>query len=262
MIKKTVIVLSGLFLLLMSAPLVQAEGTKIEIEVRPWMTDLEVNVKVSAGSGEAEVGTGTELDFKHDLDIRDEDFIDLRAIYQVTSRSKIRFSYVRMDFDGEKTLAKALNFKGRTFAAGLRVQTGLDVKLIRLAWIRQMINKKYFQIDGIVEVKGLSIVTNLHAPSTEVNQRDTSATVIPTFGVAVNVKPFSVINLFGEFTGLYLDQDDYGFTYDAEAGIRIIPFEHVNIIAGFRILKIDLEDAPDFAKIGLEGPFMSVVVRF
>ncbi len=265
MIKKTVIVLSGLFLLLMSAPLVQAvgdstlrEGTKIEIEVRPWVTDLESNIKISSGDSEG----GTELDFKHDLNVGDDDFVDVRVSYQATSRSKIRLSYVQMDFSGEKTLAQALSFGGRTFAVGSRVETGLDAELIRLAWIRQMINKEYFQIDGIVEVKGLSLVVNMHVPSTEVNQRDTSTLVVPTVGVAVNVKPFSVINVFGEVTGLYIDQGEYGYTYDAEAGIRIIPFEHVNIIGGYRVLKINLEDAPDFAKLRLEGPFISVVVRF
>ncbi len=264
-VKKTVIILSGLFLLLIQNSLAQAvgdstlrEGAKIEIEVRPWVTDLEVNIKVSSGHSDG----GTELDFKHDLNIGDDDFVDVRVSYQATSRSKIRLSYVQMDFDGEKTLAKTLRFGGITFAAGSRVLTGLDLGLIKLAWIRQMINKKYFQIDGMVEVKGMSIVTNLHAPSTEVNERDTSTMAVPTVGVAVNVKPFSVINVFGEVTGLYIDQDEYGYIYDAEAGIRIIPFKHVNIIGGYRVLKINLEDAPDFAKIRLEGPFMSVVVRF
>jgi len=257
MTKKLLVLLICVFLLLLFSSLSSAEGPKLEFEARLWKAELVAMAKVSSSTSE-----GNELDFKNDLGIADRDIIDGKITWHIASKSKLKFSYTQMAFNGDKTVSRNLRFGEETFSSNSRIITDFDVKLLKIAWIYQFIDEKYFKIGPLFELKGIWIDTSLYTPSTETKQSDNLTTGIPALGAAVNITPFKFIDLFGEASGLYLDEERYGYTYDVEAGVRITPFEHISITSGYRVIELNAEDVPDYAKFKLEGPFFGALLRF
>jgi len=75
---------------------------KLEFEGRFWFTDLEGKVKVT------EADIGTDVDFKKDLDIKDEGYPEVRLTWYTGKKSKIRLAYTQVGYEGEADLQRTI----------------------------------------------------------------------------------------------------------------------------------------------------------
>ncbi|GBE04727.1 MAG TPA: hypothetical protein ENG95_04900 [Nitrospirae bacterium] len=259
MMKKIPCLLLGMLLLALIPSVATAadEGIGLEFEVLPWYTDLEFNSKLSTLTSD-----GSDLDHKSALKLGDETLINWRLTWRINPDHTLRFSYIGVDFEGNTIISKNLTLEGQSFAAGSRLVTDIDFSLLEFSWIWNFLSDKYISIGTLVEVKGLFMDTELFDPVSLVKQQDELTTAIPFFGIAVSSEPFKFINIFGEASGIYVDQKNYGYAYDAEAGIKIIPLDYVTISGGYRILRINAEDVPDYLDFEIQGPFVSLGIRF
>ncbi len=259
--KKIVLLLIGIFLLSVIPSTALAKSSKFEFEVRHWQTNLTLTSKVSSSNF-----AGSELDFKRDLNIKEEDVVDWRIAWHPGTESTLRLSFMRMFLNGNNVISQNMHFGGKTFSSGSRVLTEFNVRIVRLAWIWQFIDEKDFKIGPLLEVRGLFIDTALESPGSVSKQSDSLTAAIPVIGVAIDTSPFEesfdFIGFFGEISGLYIDENQYGYTYDIEAGVRVTPFEHLSIIGGYRVFVISAEDEPDFARFKLNGPFFGAKLEF
>ncbi|MEW6101862.1 MAG: hypothetical protein AB1481_06180 [Candidatus Omnitrophota bacterium] len=233
-----------------------AQEPTVEFEGRYWITDLDAEVKaVSSGVGE-------KFDLKSDLGIDDEDFPEGRFYWHTGPNSKIRLSYTQADFDGDQNATQTIQFEGQTFTVGTRVISGLDIKYFGIGWIWQFLNlsEDKIKIGSIVEVKGLSAEVSLDAPTLGVSESEEFFGGLPTVGLALDISPIDKIKLFAEVSGI--GAGDLGYFFDTEAGIKIMPFKHFSIIAGYRAIGIKAEDDPDFVKFDLNGPFFGATLKF
>ncbi len=94
---------------------------RVEFEGRYWITDLTAEAKVT------ESGIGTDIDFKDDLGLKDENFPDVRFTWYTGPKSKLRLAYTQVAYDGDKNIEETIEFGGETYTAGTRVITDLDV---------------------------------------------------------------------------------------------------------------------------------------
>jgi hypothetical protein len=83
---------------------------------------------------------------------------------------------------------------------------------------------------------------------------------LPTLGVALDIRHHRILNIFGEASGM--TAGSYGYTYDAEAGIKLIPIKILSLVGGYRIMEFKAENDPDYAKVRVHGPFVGATVRF
>jgi hypothetical protein len=230
----------------------------LEFEGRYWFTTLKGNVKVTLN----DIGTGVDL--KRDLDIDDEGYPELRLTWYTGPKSKIRLAYTQADYEGDKNLTKTIEFNGETYHVGTRVETDFDLRYIRLGWAWQFINvgKGFLKLGTLVEAKGFWGKAAIEAPdlAIPVKKSENFYFVLPTIGLALDINPHRMLNIFAEGSGMYAGS--YGYMYDAEAGIKLIPIKILSILAGYRILEFKAGNDPDYAKVRVYGPFVGVTVRF
>lgn len=250
-------VLLGIAILVIGHGVASAEPL-IELEGRYWIADVSASARVKSGSV-----PGTDIDFKDDLGLGAESLPELRLTVFTGLNSKIRLDYTRVSFDAEKTLAKDIQFSGKTFTANTRVATELDVNYVRLGWAWQfltiptkvkfgpLLEAKAFLVDASLKTRGLT-------PSLRESQ--TFLIGLPTVGLALDVSPHEIINLFAEASGL--PAGDFGHFVDAEAGIKLIPLKNLTISGGYRVFEIRAGASSNFARLRLFGPFVGASLRF
>jgi len=233
-------------------------GPKVEFEGRYWFTDLTAKAKVT------ESGIGTEVDFKADLGIKDEDFPEGRFTWYTGPNSKLRLAYTQVAYSGDKNIERTIEFGGKTYTAGTRVITDLDAKYLRLGWAWQFINiaEGMVKLGTLLEAKGLLMETSLEAPNLTPPIKESARFrgVLPTIGAALDINPHKVVNVFAEISGLYAGK--YGYFLDGEAGVKIILIKNLSVVGGYRILDFKGEDDPDFGKLEILGPFVGATLRF
>jgi hypothetical protein len=234
------------------------KGPTLELEGRYWITDLKGRIKVT------EAHLGTDIDFKRDLGIKDENFPEARLTWYTGPKSKIRLAYTQAGFEGDENVDRTIEFHGRTYTVGTRVETDLKVKYLRLGWAWQFIDigKGAVKLGTLLEGKGFWIKASLDAPdlSPPVKESKKFLFGLPTIGVALDINPHKIVNIFGEVSGL--PAGSYGYVYDAEAGIKLIPVKFLSIIGGYRIFDVKARDDPDYGKLRFHGPFGGVTLRF
>jgi hypothetical protein len=230
----------------------------LELEGRYWFTNLKGNVKVT------EDGIGTNIDLKDALRIEDEGYPEVRLTWYIGPKSKIRAAYTQVSYDGDTNLQETIEFNGQTYNTGTRVETDLDIKYLRLGWAWQFINvgKGKVKLGTLVEGKIFWIKGSLEAPdlSSPVKESEKFVFGLPTIGLAFDLNPHRMWNIFAEGSGMYAGS--YGYTYEAEAGIKLIPIKILSILGGYRILEFKGKVEEAHAKARIYGPFVGVTVRF
>jgi hypothetical protein len=231
--------------------------TKVEIEGRYWITDLESDIKTTIN----EI-VGTDIDLKEDLGISDEDIPEARITLKITKNNKLRAAYTQIQYSGDKNIERTITFDGNSYTVGTPVESNLDVKYLRLGWLWQFINiaDETIKLGPMFEIKGLSADAALNAPQLGLSASETFTGAFPTFGGGLDINPHKKINIFAEISGISLG--NYGHFFDAEAGIKLIPIKNFTIAAGYRLFDLKIEDDPDYAKIKIKGPFLSGSFRF
>ena len=235
-----------------------AQQNKVEFEGRYWISELDAKAKVVSNS------VGTDFDFQSDLGLGDEDFTEGRIYWNASKNSKIRLAYTEIGYSGSKNITESIEFDGKTYSIGALVNTELDLTYFKLGWIWQRLSflDNTIKVGTLLEAKGLMADVSLAAPN-ELPSISESADFIgglPTFGVAVNLLPMEQLDVFFEISGL--PAGDFGYFFDAEVGVKYIPFKNFSIIAGYRMIDIKAEDDPDFVEIEISGPFIGGTLRF
>lgn len=231
----------------------------IELEGRYWFTELQGKIKVTDSNG-----IGTDIDLKDDLGIKDEGIPELRLTWYPGKKSKIWAAYAQVGYEGDENIQKTIEFNGVTYPLAARVTTDVDIQYLNLAWAWQFINidNGFFKLGTLLEAKVLWVKASLEAPdlSPPVKESDKFVFGLPTLGVALDFNPHRMLNIYAQGSGLYAGS--YGYLYDAEIGIKLIPIKILSIVGGYRIMQFRAEHDDDYAKVKLQGPFVGVTVRF
>jgi len=255
MLRKLLFVICFLFITISMA---FAQDVKVEFEGRYWITGLTCTAKVTDN------GVGTDINFKSDLGLKNKNFPDGRFTWYTGPNSKLRLAYTQISYSGDKDVEKTIEFGGKTYIDGTRVLTDLDVKYARLGWVWQFINiaNGKFKLGTLLEAKGFWVDMSLEAPNLvpPIKESKKLAAALPTIGVALDINPHKIVNIFVEVSGLPAGK--YGYFLDGEAGAKIIPIKNLSIVGGYRIFDIKANDDPNYAKLKISGPFVGATLRF
>jgi|Deesub1362B_J571_1020462.scaffolds.fasta_scaffold04145_4 hypothetical protein len=243
-------------ILLTISKVASAQDAKIALEVQYWMPELTARGKVVVNN------TGTDIDFKRDLAIEDENLPGGNLVWYTGPNSRIRLGYTQISYSGDKHVEQTIEYGGKIYTFGTRVVTDLEVRYIRLGWIWQFVNiaERKVKFGSLLEVKGFWVDTSLKAPDFNIAASKEFTMGLPTIGVALDINIHRIVNLFAEASGL--PAGEYGYLIDADAGIRIIPQKNICIVGGYRSFDIKVKDDPNYAKLKISGPFVGITLRF
>lgn len=227
----------------------------MELEGMFWMPSLDAKAKVTENS------VGTEIDFSDDLDVKDEDFSEIRLNIKISDSSKIRLGFTNMDYSGDNVITQNYIFNGQTYTAGNRVVTKLDMDYLRLGFMTNFAkNSKGNEIGTLVEFKGFSGNAQLQANSLGLNENEDFDIILPTIGMYMKVNVLPKLFMYGEVSGL--PAGSLGYLLDTEVGLRLQATENIAICGGYRMLSVDAEKDDDYAEIKTDGAFVSAIISY
>jgi len=242
-------------------PLTASAQARFELETRLWQPDLTSSVRSVEGAAAIDPELAV-VDLKADLGMADDDVLDYRLTVHTGPRSRLRFAYTALEYEGDATVTRTLEFQGGTYQVGTRVVSDLAMDYYRFGWIWQFLGGPVARLGTVLEAKAIEIDAGLLAPEIvpPVDERDDISAVFPTVGLALDVAPGRVVNLFAEVSGI--DAGESGSFLDGEVGIRITPLRFLTLVGGWRLLDLEVEDDEDFAKLEDSGPFFGALLRF
>jgi len=227
----------------------------VSAEVRYWLTEIDADAKVT----EAGI-VGTDINLVDDLGVDDqENFWDGRIALDF-GRHKIRYGYMPLDWSGSKTITEEITFGGETFSASALVDSSLDIDYHRLGYQYDFIEVKDSTVGLIIEAKYFSIDANLNAAALAIDETESIEAPLPTVGLAAELSLPALFSVEGELTGVTLGSDRYFI--DGEAAVNFKPIPFVAVAAGYRYLKLHIEEEDDEGELMLKGPFVMVRGRF
>jgi hypothetical protein len=234
----------------LAEPVVEAEG-------RYWITSLKSHAKVTENSI-----MGTDIDLIDDLGISDEDFPEARLRWNTGPNSMLRLAYTQVSYKGDKAVERTIDFNGQSFLVGAQVSSELDIDYYRLGWAWQFLDLGGGTVNAgpLLEVKAFMVDVSLDAPTLGIKETEDFMIALPTFGGILDINIGEKFNLFAEASGL--PSADYGHFFDAELGIKFIPIKNFSIIAGYRVIDIELEDDDSYGEMDMTGPFFGATFRF
>jgi hypothetical protein len=246
----------GLILGLLAASTVWAQDAVVEFEGRYWMTNLSAEAKV------AQEGKGTDINLKSDVGLADKNFPSGRFNFFVSPNHRLTLSYTPISYKTDSNIKRTVEFDGQTYAVNTRVNAALDLQYFRFGWAYQFVNVEggKFKFGTLVEVKGVQGEVSLAAPDLAIDNAWKFTAWLPTLGLAMDINPTPFLNIYAEISGLPAGQ--YGTIWEAEAGVKFIPFKNFSISGGYRLVDIDARNDPDYAKVKLGGPYVGLSLRF
>jgi hypothetical protein len=232
------------------------QDTKVEFEGRYWVSDMSADVKI------IESNIGEKFDVKDDLGIEDENLPEGRLSYHTGPNSLLRLGYTQVQYSADEVVSRTIDFKGQSYTAGTRVESEFDIKYVRLGWLWYFLNlaDQKLRLGSVLEAKGIMADVSLKAVTLSLSDSRQLIGGLPTAGLALEVNPIEKLSVFGEVSGIAAGE--FGYFFDAEAGLRFTPFKNLSINAGYRMIDLKAENDPDFAKVQLKGPFASVTLKF
>lgn len=193
---------------------------------------------------------GDLIDIEDDLKWGDEGDIFIKAYLEhpLPLLPNIKLGYSSFGHSGSGKLRKNLQFAGEVFTVNSDVDSTLDLKMYDITlyyelldnWINidAGINVKY--IDGNLKIHGTNIATQQ-----VINESKNFQVPIPMlYGKARFDVPTTDLSL--QIEANYVTYDG-NTLYDAEAGVRYTLTLGVGLEAGYRTMKLKLDDVDDFS---------------
>ncbi len=231
------------------------ENYFIELEGRYWRPKLDSTVKVEDN------GIGTEIKLVDDLGMESrKDFYEGRAQIKFAKKHKFNLSYIPIRWEAAKNITKTIQFAGKTYSAGTRVQSKLDLQLVKGGYEYDFLAGKYGFLGASFDVMAANADVELKAPAILLDQEEEQLLPIPMIGLKGRIYPVKWVNVTGSVAGLPLGS--YGYILDAEASVTINPVNYVGISGGYRYLRAKAEYQNDLFNFTLDGPFVALNIRF
>jgi len=228
---------------------------KVEFEARYWPTTASGNAKIGAGA------LNTTFDLKKDLGTNNPQTGDFRFTLR-PGKSRIQFGFEHFGLHGDQPVDRTIEFNGKVYTADTQVVTDARINHVVLSWSYALIHPagRRFKLGPLVEGHGLWWNASLTAPALSLQGTDKRAIGYPAAGLAAEVVAHARLVFFAEAAGL--PAGSYGTFYDGEAGARISPVRHLNLVGGFRVFDVNAKFAPDYARVHFSGPFVGAAVGF
>jgi hypothetical protein len=241
--------------LLFTFPALLLGQNSVDFTARYWMPQMASRIRVNAA------GFGADIDARQDLGMADTNFPEGDVTWQ-RGRSRLRFEYTPIDYTGDRTVTRTILFRGQPYTVGTRVVSEMEVRHLQLSWAFQFVRAREgkFRLGPLVEANGFLMRARLDAPALGVGQTEELGAGLPTIGLAMDIQPRRWVDIYGQVSGM--KAGSYGYFVESDSGVKVFPWRHLVVDAGYRTFNLHVESDPDFARLRLRGPFVGVGFRF
>lgn len=223
-----------------------------------WFPSLDANVKAD-NAGIA----GTNLNLKDDLGVDNESF-PIVEVFGGIGRHAISLAYTPIDYSGSKTLAIPINFNGKTFTVGQKVDTDLELKMLDFQYRYKFLDVENilagFSLAAIGQIKYIDGLASISDPATGSKAEYTLKVPIPMLGAGAHVGILAgILEARAQLTGAFYSGN---YLYEGLADFAFTPFPLIAINAGYKILHVKIDHNDFFLDSTFSGPYVGVTVSF
>ncbi len=254
--RRFVIPLAVLILLSFTSPAQALPGFGAGVRGEYWFPDLSATAQSVIG-GVPE----TKFDLKDDLGMDDENFASGEAFLRF-GRVHLRVGYTEISYDGNKTLARDIEFNGQTYPVNDNVISSLDVKMLdaeaQIDILRPDLVAASFYVGLIGKVKYVDVEVELS--STAMTEKEDFQIPVPMVGLAAGAGFLNdLLRVDARATGMAYSGNHL---YEIDAFASIVPFPFFRIQGGYRYIDLKADEDDLFADIELSGPYVGAQLSF
>lgn len=251
--------LAGFFLMItLTTP---ASAFEIGARGYYWFPSLKADLKVDKDGV-----TGTQVDLKDDLGVSNESFPSVEAFAGI-GKHHISLMYTQFHYSGSKNITKSVSFAGKTYSANALVESDLKTKMLDLEYQYDLINMENllagFSIGVIAKIKYFDGEASIKSSTvgSQFDQKETFAAPVPMLGVGAHIGLIAnILEARAKVTGMGYSGSVF---YDALADISVTPFPFLDIHAGYRIMKLKIDNVNDvYGNLEFAGPYAALTVSF
>jgi outer membrane protein len=235
----------------------------------PALADEIVSLKVGylslspKGSFAATVdGVGTRIDMENDLNFKDSRQMMAEAALQLGD-FHLSAGYLPIKFSGSGTLTRSINFNGRDYSAGTRVDSDVDIKLYDVGLTYYLVNLNNLpvrlQIGPEIAVKIADADLSVTDLSSGIKEETTGTVPVPTVGGRFRVALADYLGVVGRVGYMAYGGNHF---LDADAQVEFSPLPLVGIFAGYRYFDLHVDHSATYLDATFSGPYGGAFVRF
>jgi hypothetical protein len=233
----------------------ETEIYNVALEGRYWNPKLNSTLKI------VENNIGTDINAVDDLGFDEgKNLGEGRLQIKIFRYHKFNFSYLPLKWEGDKVIARNVQFSGQTYPAATRVQSEMDIKLFKGGYEYEFFGGWLGFFAATIDVLVADARLQLKAPGSGIDQQEHHTVPIPMIGLNSRLHLGKYVDLTAKISGLPAGQ--YGYIYDLDGSLDINPVKYVGISVGYRFMGVRAQYEDNFVEIKLNGPFASLYIRF
>jgi hypothetical protein len=207
--------------------------------------------------------TGTTFNLKNDLGVGDDSFPAVEAFGGI-GKHRFSLAYTPITYSGSTRLAAPATFNGKTFPTGAAVDTDLKLRMVDLEYQYKLLDRENimagFSFALIGQITYVDCETRMSAPAANTESGFTVRAPVPMVGLGAHVALLAgLLEARAKMTGFAYSGNHL---YEALADLSLTPFPFLDINAGYKIIRLKIDQSGNFLDSEFAGPYVGLTVSF
>ncbi|TLS67972.1 hypothetical protein FE236_10795 [Mariprofundus erugo] len=203
---------------------------------------------------------GNQMDVKKDLNFGNSS----QAFGEIDINlgdSTLAVSYVPFNFGGSSTLTRNVTYNGQTYTAATATSSSVQGNIFDVGYTYYLLNMDDLpsRIQIGIETAAKTISAQASVTGAGVTSSKSITLPIPTLGLRGRVALADFIGVTGRIG--YIGYANNAFT-DMESQIEFSPLPTLGIFAGYRYMKLKIDNSGFLANMTMKGPIVGGFFRF
>jgi len=174
-------------------------------------------------------------------------------------------SYLPLKFTGNAALTVPVTFNGVTFPVTTPVESSLEAEIIDLGLTYFLLNfddlpsRLQIGVETAVKIVVAEASIQSLAPAPAASASTSETIPIPTIGLRGRIALGDFLGLTGRVGGLAYSGNHF---IDSEIQVEFSPLPNVGAFAGYRYIKLKVDESGVFVDTHFDGPLVGIFARF
>lgn len=223
-----------------------------------WFPSFKADIKVDDSDL-----TGDNLNLKDTLGVKDESFPSFE-VFVGHGRHHLNVAYTPIDYSGSTILTQKIVFNSQTFAVGSNVDTNLQLKMFDLEYRYTFLDTENilagFSLDLIAQIKYIDGEAKINAPASETGSDFKFRAPMLMLGLGTHIGLLQdILEVRAKVTGMAYSGN---YLYEALADLSFTPFPFLDIHAGYKAIRLKIDQSGLLLDSEFAGPFVGLTVSF
>ena len=224
-----------------------------------WLPTFKADIKVD-DSGVV----GDRINLTSMLGVEDDVAFPSFEVFVGHGGHLLNLTYTAMDYSGSTILAQKIVFNGQTFAVGSRVNSSLDLKMFDAQYQYTLLDLENalagVSFNLIGQIKYIDTEAKLSEPILKTGTDAALRSPLPMVGLGAHIGILlDILEVRAKVTGITYSGN---YLYEVLADLSFTPFPFLDIHAGYKALRIKIDESDVFLDTEFSGPFVGLTVKF